>query len=263
MAEDDDDDDDGDGDGDGDRNDFCCGSALWIYFVGVTVCVSVTVKRVCVCSCPAAVQFKRNENVLHCIQFMQFFHGAIVDLSHLPLSFFPFPLLLAPPPLPHLLCLSLVPLHSQLATLIGIIDFDNRRQHRRTEPPPSPQQTLLSVCLICHFFQCALPPPPTTPSHCSLLQFLQFFLFFSPTFLAQAETQLAKFVCVCLLNIVRYLVPASIAYFPCLYLSPFPFLSFLCSFSSASATMAASVHFLTSMFIFNDLRFSGNLRKNM
>lgn len=196
---------------------------------------------------------------------MQFFHGAIVDLSHLTLTLFPFPLLLllAPPPLP----LSLLPLHSQLATLIGIIDFDNRRQHRRTEPPPSPQQTLLSVCLICHFFQCALPPPPTTPSHCSLLQFLQFFLFFSPTFLAQAETQLAKFVCVfvcvCLLNIVRYLVPASIAYFPCLCLSPFPFISFSCSFASASATMAASVHFLTSMFIFNDLRFSGNLRKNM
>lgn len=48
MAEDDDDDDDDDedGDGDGHRDDCCCGSALWIYFVGV--CVSVTVKRVCV-----------------------------------------------------------------------------------------------------------------------------------------------------------------------------------------------------------------------
>lgn len=49
MAEDDDDDDDDGGEA-RDRDDCCCGSALWIYFVGVSVFVyvSVTVKRVCV-----------------------------------------------------------------------------------------------------------------------------------------------------------------------------------------------------------------------
>lgn len=149
----------------------------------------------CVCV-RAPRQFNSSVTKTFCTAFnsCSFPRRHSLDLSHLPALPFPhsLPLLHSPPP--H--CLTLLPLHSQLATLIGIIDFDNRRQHRRTEPP-SPQQTLLSVCLICHFFHCALSPPPaTTPSPSNLLQFLQFFLFFSPTFLAQAETQLAKFVCV-------------------------------------------------------------------
>lgn len=73
--------------------DLLCGSTLQesVRQLQLNVCVCLCL---CVCSCPAAVQFKRNENVLHCIQFMQFFHGAIVDLSHLTLTLFPFPLLL-------------------------------------------------------------------------------------------------------------------------------------------------------------------------
>lgn len=88
--------------------DLLCGSTLQESVSQLQLNVCVCLCR-CVCSCPAAVQFKRNENVLHCIQFMQFFHGAIVDLSHLTLTLFPFPLLLllTPPSLTHLLCLSL------------------------------------------------------------------------------------------------------------------------------------------------------------
>lgn len=61
-------------------------------------------------------------------------------------------------------------------------------------------------------------------------------------------------VCVCL-RLFDIWFHQTLPYF-CPFAAPSPS-------ASPAATTAASVHFLTSMFIFNDLRFSGNLRKNM
>lgn len=86
----------------------------------------------------------------------------------------------------------------------------------------------------------------------------------SPFPLPSTCTQLAEslFDCVCLseclLNIVWYLVQRLWALFHPVFPQFFP--HFHRFFFGA---FLASVHFLTWMFIFNDLRFSGNLRKNM
>jgi len=215
-----DDDDDGDDDGDDD----CCCLPVDLLYRYIVVCATYCV------ACPmhphGSLQFNRNENVLHCIRFMQFFgnwNQGIPPLNSLP---------------PRLQYLSPLFTLRIASTLIGIIDFDNRRQHRRTEPPPTARRFCLTVCLFdlsaCVFF--FLRPSPV------LLLLLHFF---SSIPCASGNTTCQNCICMCTCVCVNV----------CLTLFDIWF--------SIHLRLAASVHFLTSMFIFNDLRFSGNLRKNM
>lgn len=264
VAEDDDDDDD-DGDGDRDRDDCCCGSALWIYFVGVSVCVSVTVKRVCVCVCVRAPrQFNSSVTKTFCTAFDSCSFPRRHSRPQSPPSS-PFSSLFTPSPFPS----SSLP-HSLATPQSTGNAYWHHWLRQQAATPQNWAAVAAADAFVCMFDLPFFSLRPFTPSrYHSLTQqspsiFTVFPLFFRLHFLRKRKHNLPNLCvcfCVCLLNIVRYLVPASIAYFPCFSL--FPSLSSSCSFCSVSATMAASVHFLTSMFIFNDLRFSGNLRKNM